>query len=456
MVNLLKYLLLEEIRLHSEMRGYRSFSLFPLVLLLGTGVVSYFLIRFSSLGDFSFGSVVIFFAFGIMCGTFGLHATDYLERRFGDYGKLFSNTMVLPIKLRHVFLMTALGDMIFYFGWFILPLLGGVTGALVFAGKSVAFMPLLLLSITCAFMIGMGVSFLLTVAINQSWSLFGIFFVLSASGLVYSFLPYSLYVEFSLLVLIGNLAAIGILFGLAALLVGNEFHTRRKGKHHSLHFRGNHLLFKDFIDLYRTHGLFAKPLFNVVIPSILMLMLLGSLNILEGELALVTHNLVFAAILLGTLSINFFNVLLAMGIIIGFIFLVSASVYIIKEYYGLTCSCHMTLPIFIFVLTSLGVFVGILTYYFLSKSFSQKKNKLFGNIEKTLNFLEKEEKEIVTVLIKEGDLAQNKLSKITKIDPVKLYRRLSSLEERKIIRKEKKGMTNIIHLENEFKEIFIK
>ncbi|MFO7710849.1 MAG: hypothetical protein R6V53_03735, partial [Candidatus Woesearchaeota archaeon] len=126
-----------------------------------------------------------------------------------------------------------------------------------------------------------------------------------------SFLPYLLYVEFGLIVLSGNLLLIGILFGLAALLVGNEFHTRRKSKHHSFQFRGDHLLFKDFIDLYRTHGLFAKPLFNVVIPSILMLMLLGSLNILEGELALVTHNLVFAAILLGTLSINFFNVLLA-------------------------------------------------------------------------------------------------------------------------------------------------
>lgn len=311
MVNLLRYLLLEEIRLHSEMRGYKSFSLFPLVLLLGTGVVSYFLIRFSSIGDFSFGSIIIFFAFGIMCGTFGLHATDYLERRFGDYGKLFSNTMSLPIKLSHVFLMTAVSDMIFYFGWFILPLLGGVTGAMVLAGKSIAFMPLLLISITCAFMVGMGVSFLLTVAVNRSWLLFVVFLAIISGGLAYSFLPYLLYVEFGLIVLSGNLLLIGILFGLAALLVGNEFHTRRKSKHHSFQFRGDHLLFKDFIDLYRTHGLFAKPLFNVVIPSILMLMLLGSLNILEGELALVTHNLVFAAILLGTLSINFFNVLLA-------------------------------------------------------------------------------------------------------------------------------------------------
>lgn len=150
------------------------------------------------------------------------------------------------------------------------------------------------------------------------------------------------------------------------------------------------------------------------------------------------------------------NVLLAVGIIIGFIFVVSASIYIIKEHYGLTCSCQLSLPIFISVLTSLGVFVGILTYYFLSKSFSKKKTELIGNIEKTLNFLEKEEKEIVSVLINEGDIVQNKLSKITGIDPVKLHRRLSGLEKRNIIRKEKKGMTNMVILETEFKELFIK
>ncbi|MGM5488829.1 MAG: hypothetical protein ACQESG_07820 [Nanobdellota archaeon] len=311
-MDLLRYLLLEEIRLHSQLRGYRSFSLFPLVLFIGTAMVSFFLIRFSSLsGEFALGSIIIFFMFGIVCGTFGLHATDYLERRFGDYGKLFANTMVLPIRLRHVFLMTAASDMIFYFGWFILPLVGGVAGALLVAGENIAFMPVLLLSITCAFMTGMGASFLLTVALNRSVTLFIFLLVFIGTGLAYVFLPYRLYAEFSLFFFLCNMLVILKLFMLAAHLIGNEFHTRRKGKHHSLRFRGNHLLFKDFVDLYRTHGLFAKPLFNVVIPSALMLFLLGSLTILEGELALVTQNLVFVAILLGTLSINFFNVLLA-------------------------------------------------------------------------------------------------------------------------------------------------
>ncbi|MGM5488433.1 MAG: helix-turn-helix transcriptional regulator [Nanobdellota archaeon] len=150
------------------------------------------------------------------------------------------------------------------------------------------------------------------------------------------------------------------------------------------------------------------------------------------------------------------NVLLAVGIIIGFIFVVSASIYMIKEHYGLSCSCQLSLPIFISVLTSLGVFVGILTYYFLSKSFSKKKNELFGNVDKTLTFLEQQEREIISALIKKGDIAQNTLGKITKMDPVKLHRRLSSLESRGVLQKKKTGMTNTIILDKDLKSIFIK
>ena len=151
------------------------------------------------------------------------------------------------------------------------------------------------------------------------------------------------------------------------------------------------------------------------------------------------------------------NLILAIALVMGFIFLVSMTVYFVKEHYKLSCSCQVSLPIIIAILASLGVFVGLLTYYFLSKSFFKQKEKLQGNVEKTLNFLDPEEKQIIKVLIsKKGECTQSSLAKLTGIDAVKLHRRLSNLESKQIIHKEKSGMTNKIVIEDEFKEIFIK
>lgn len=151
------------------------------------------------------------------------------------------------------------------------------------------------------------------------------------------------------------------------------------------------------------------------------------------------------------------NMLLAVALIMGFIFIVSLTIYFIKDHYGLSCSCKVSLPLIIATLTSLGVFVGILVYYFLSKSFSKEKEALFENVEKTLSFLGPEEKAIIQALIQsKGEIAQSSLSKIAKIDSVKLHRRLLILEFKGIIHKVKNGMTNNIVLNDDFKKLFIK
>ncbi len=154
---------------------------------------------------------------------------------------------------------------------------------------------------------------------------------------------------------------------------------------------------------------------------------------------------------------NLRNILLAVALIMGFVFIVSISIYIIKERYGLACTCEISLPIVIAILTSLGVFVGILTYYFLSKTFSIEKNKIHVNVEKTLNFLNNDEKTIILAIIDyNGEITQNKLSDETKIDAVRLHRKLSNLISKNILYKEKNGMTNKIILNDEFIELFKK
>ncbi len=322
--NLLRYMLLEEIRLHSELRGSRNFFLFPFILCILAAFITFFMSSYSSFGGS--GSlvpafIIVFFAFGIMSGTFGLHATDYLERRFGDFGKLFSNALVLPIRLSTIFMTAAVSDSIFYFGWFIIPIIAGVAIGLLLTGSSIAHIPLLLLSISSAFIMGISISFFLTVLLTRSkaafYSSLAVIAVISAFGFMrYSmsfFLPYYMYENPGFLSILSNLLLITILLFLTAKIIGNEYSSiRTKKMHRSLRFwNSNTFLFKDFIDLYRTHGLVAKPLFNVVIPSILMILLLSSIDLFKGELSAVTNNLVFVGILLGTLSINFFNILLS-------------------------------------------------------------------------------------------------------------------------------------------------
>lgn len=150
------------------------------------------------------------------------------------------------------------------------------------------------------------------------------------------------------------------------------------------------------------------------------------------------------------------NMLLAIGLVMGFIFIVSTSIYFIQETLMPGCACKYSIPIIIAVLTSLGVFVGVLTYYFLSKSFIKEKKKIYVNAEKTLDFLEPEEKKIVLALINnKGECIQSLLAKITGINPVKLHRRLHALESKGIIAKKKNGMTNKLYLHKDYIGLFI-
>lgn len=332
-IELLKYMLLEKIRLNSELRGTKSFLVFPLIILIGTAITCYAMLNYSDIIGSSIVQIclILFFTFGLISGTFGLNASNYLERRFGDYGRLFTNALVLPIKLSTIFMMDALTDSIFYLGWFILPLFGGGTLALLLSGLNAIPMIGLLTASIIAFLLGMSISFLLTVIITKSTIIFlallTIISITAIPGFKFQgmsfFPPFYLYKHMGFLSLALNIILIMILFFITSKVIGSEYNViKKKEKYKSFKFgKINHFLFKDMIDLNRTHGIFAKPLFNVAIPSILLLALLSSLNILNGGLSIITGNLIFVAILLGTLSVNFFNVILSGDSFAYYIFL---------------------------------------------------------------------------------------------------------------------------------------
>lgn len=152
------------------------------------------------------------------------------------------------------------------------------------------------------------------------------------------------------------------------------------------------------------------------------------------------------------------NVMLAIALVMGFVMTSASTVFYIREKYGASdsCGCWISLPFVMILLSSAGIFVGAIIYYLLAKSFFKEKKNIKASLQKTLNFLETEEKTIVKALIEnKGKITQNKLNKITGIDSVKLHRRVTALVAKGICQKEKHGMTNMIILDDDLKNIFL-
>lgn len=155
------------------------------------------------------------------------------------------------------------------------------------------------------------------------------------------------------------------------------------------------------------------------------------------------------------------NIIIAIAIIMGFLFLVSFAIFYVRENYSaescsVACSCKTSLPLIISLLSTLGVFVGTIMYYLLSGKFSREQKLMQAGINKTLNYLSKDEKAIVKALINNGgELSQSSLGKITAMNKVKTYRVISTLEKKAVVKKEKSGMTNKVILDNELKHIYI-
>ncbi|MFH1506543.1 MAG: hypothetical protein ABIE94_06175 [archaeon] len=150
--------------------------------------------------------------------------------------------------------------------------------------------------------------------------------------------------------------------------------------------------------------------------------------------------------------------LLAIGIIMIFVFIVSlVTLYIQNEIAaGNACSCMIPVPMMLLILASLGVVVGSFTSYYMMKRFMQEKKEYVHNIDSTLQFLDSEERGLVkTIIAHKGIIKQALLNKESKMDKVKIHRVLKRLEGKGIVVKERDGKINIIKLEDKLKELFV-
>jgi len=109
----------------------------------------------------------------------------------------------------------------------------------------------------------------------------------------------------------------------------------------------------------------------------------------------------------------------------------------------------------ILILSSLGIFVGSISYYFMAAKYTKEKESRDKNIEATLNFLNPEEKIIFKELIKnKAGLKQSAFEKLTGFHKVKVHRVIQRLMAKNIVEKSSDGKINKIRLSENLKKIF--
>ena len=327
-LTILKNMIKEEFRLHSSLYNRRNIIAFPLTLM----VLSFLgFLLFSSTSGIDFISfskffLITSFVVGLTTGSIELNASDFLEKRFGDYGKLFFNSLLLPIRLSKLFIITAIADIIFYLLWFILPIIMGfVIYAIFFLNFNIPFM-LILSTIVLAFVslfIGILISFLLILLMKKSKiisiSFFAllIFLIISFNDIIlYFLLPSITFVNnFNFNNLIYTVIYISVLLIGIYLAVGNEYSTKVKLKKEKKSTRistNSPIISKDIIELKRSFGFIIRPIFGVIIPSLLILLMINSLKDNPYFAIYLNMSLYILGIIMAVFATSFFN-----GIVLG-------------------------------------------------------------------------------------------------------------------------------------------
>lgn len=155
---------------------------------------------------------------------------------------------------------------------------------------------------------------------------------------------------------------------------------------------------------------------------------------------------------------KFIQLWLILGIVEGFgAVLFFAVMYLNQKVLcDMNCRTKNEVSLILILLSLFGMFIGSLTYYFISGRYEKRITKIHKDISLTLRFLEGEERCIVKSIIdRAGRTTQSNIAKDTGLSRVKISRSLKKLEQKRIITKIPNGMTNIIEIEKSLRELLV-
>lgn len=159
-------MLKEEFRTHASYSGrsrFLSFPLFVFIMALGSGLTLDKMLETVPLERFATFAHLGAFLYGLSVGAFGLMGREYLERRYGRNNYLVAMPYLLPLSFRTTFLGIYLRDAVFYLLLMLVPATLGLVAAAPIMGFSLVSIGLLFLAMFLTFMLGMSLSFLVSV-----------------------------------------------------------------------------------------------------------------------------------------------------------------------------------------------------------------------------------------------------------------------------------------------------
>lgn len=272
----------------------------------------------------TFGEIAVFLS-GFLVGGMAMIMDMVLERRMGDLSVLLGTPATLPASYREFFAYFYVKDMMYYILMVVLPVVFGLFVSTFLTGLHVD-LPMAVLSMVLAFVLGMSVAFSLSAVVARSRLLFAIilisgieFIFISTigqtsvlSGLGRFFPPVGIYMNGSVMDVFIAIAIIIVLTSVSLVYLRvKPHHTERRVKNQfgSLEKRlsifGRHaaLVAKEWSDLKRS-GVIVSVLFSFFIPLLflwgLIWMLSGAMSFLyQNETITMPFNTVFYAIIIG-------------------------------------------------------------------------------------------------------------------------------------------------------------
>jgi sugar phosphate permease len=115
--SIIKYMMLEEIRMQASMIGkfqFIFFSVFIGIFAFILAVLSPLILETTSMREIYFLIHLIIIAYGMGVGAFGLFADQIMERRFGEVNFLITTPSTQPMSFRTAFLAFYVKDVIYY------------------------------------------------------------------------------------------------------------------------------------------------------------------------------------------------------------------------------------------------------------------------------------------------------------------------------------------------------
>jgi len=164
-LRLVRLMMREELRLNSGIVGRVQFLMFPVMMLVFSLVISAaspMLLANMPMDDVHRILHLLLFAYGFSVGGFAMFAQAMADRRFGSVTLMLSTPLQLPVSFRQVFAAFYVKDVIYYFFYSIVPLIGGMALSMPFTHFRAASLLFLMLTAMLAFLLGVSLSFALS------------------------------------------------------------------------------------------------------------------------------------------------------------------------------------------------------------------------------------------------------------------------------------------------------